>query len=105
MNEYFDHVVRSERQLEHFRDYIASNPLLAHLPQGSFSHRDSAGNSVHTNSAGGLKAEPENMILLLTNATPRKRKMWRGRRRPRPPEGQRARTPVLHLPTATQKLP
>ena len=43
MNEYFDHAVRSERQLEHFRNYIASNPLLAHLPQESFSYRDFGG--------------------------------------------------------------
>jgi type I restriction enzyme R subunit len=40
MAEYFDHAVRSEQQLEHFRNYIASNPVVAHLPQGSFSHRD-----------------------------------------------------------------
>jgi putative transposase len=40
MNEYFDHAVRSERQLEHFRNYITSNPLSAHLPKESFSHRD-----------------------------------------------------------------
>jgi len=43
MNEYFDHAVRSERQLEHFRNYIVSNPLLAHLPQESFSYRDFGG--------------------------------------------------------------
>jgi REP element-mobilizing transposase RayT len=43
MNEYFDHAVRSERQLEHFRSYIASNPLSADLPPDSFSHRDFGG--------------------------------------------------------------
>jgi REP element-mobilizing transposase RayT len=43
MNEYFDHAVRSERQLEHFRNYIASNPLLAHLPHESFAYRDFGG--------------------------------------------------------------
>ena len=32
--EAFDHIVRSEAQLEHFRRYIAANPGKAHLREG-----------------------------------------------------------------------
>jgi REP element-mobilizing transposase RayT len=34
----FDHLVRSVEQFEHFRRYIADNPLRAHLQPGEFIH-------------------------------------------------------------------
>jgi REP element-mobilizing transposase RayT len=36
--ESFDHLVRSPEQFDHFRRYIAENPVKAKLPQGSFLH-------------------------------------------------------------------
>ena len=36
MEEYFDHIVRSERQLDRFREYIFSNPKRAGLPHEHF---------------------------------------------------------------------
>jgi REP element-mobilizing transposase RayT len=38
MSEDFDHVVRSERQLLHFQNYIAENPSKAKLCPGSWTH-------------------------------------------------------------------
>ena len=38
MAEDFDHVVRSERQLQHFRNYIAENPQKAKLRPGTWTH-------------------------------------------------------------------
>jgi hypothetical protein len=34
MIEFFDHIVRSESQLEHYRRYIADNPNKAGLKRG-----------------------------------------------------------------------
>jgi putative transposase len=39
MSEDFDHVVRSEKQLLHFKNYIAENPRKAGLRPGSWTHR------------------------------------------------------------------
>jgi type I restriction enzyme R subunit len=36
--ESFDHLVRSDAQFEHFRCYIAGNPVKARLSPGSFAH-------------------------------------------------------------------
>ena len=36
MDERFDHIVRSAAQRDHFRRYIAANPLHARLPEGDF---------------------------------------------------------------------
>lgn len=36
MDENFDHIVRSEEQLRHFRQYIAQNPVTARLKAGTF---------------------------------------------------------------------
>jgi hypothetical protein len=36
MEEYFDHIVRSERQLDRFREYILFNPKRAGLPYEHF---------------------------------------------------------------------
>lgn len=38
MSEYFDHLVRSERQLNRYRNYIAQNPVDARLQAGTWSH-------------------------------------------------------------------
>lgn len=38
MDEDFDHVVRSERQLRHFQNYIAENPEKAKLRPGTWTH-------------------------------------------------------------------
>jgi REP element-mobilizing transposase RayT len=38
MTEDFDHAIRSERQLKHFKNYIAQNPIKAGLPTGSWTH-------------------------------------------------------------------
>jgi hypothetical protein len=39
MSEYFDHIVRSEQQLEHFQNYIRANPTKAHLRNEEYSYR------------------------------------------------------------------
>ena len=39
MSEYFDHVVRSEMQLDHFRRYIRDNPAKARLRPDEYSYR------------------------------------------------------------------
>lgn len=38
MSEDFDHAVRSERQLQHFQNYIAENPYKAKLRPGSWTY-------------------------------------------------------------------
>lgn len=40
LDENFDHIVRTEHQLEHFRNYIRDNPKKARLPEGTFIHYD-----------------------------------------------------------------
>ena len=40
LDENFDHIVRSQEQLEHFRNYIRDNPKKARLPAGSYLHYD-----------------------------------------------------------------
>jgi REP element-mobilizing transposase RayT len=40
LDENFDHIVRSEHQLEHFRNYIRDNPKKARLPKGTVIHYD-----------------------------------------------------------------
>ncbi len=40
LDENFDHIVRSQDQLQHFRNYIRDNPKKAHLPTGTFLHYD-----------------------------------------------------------------
>jgi len=34
----YDHLIRSPEQFEHYRRYIANNPVNARLPSGSFLH-------------------------------------------------------------------
>ena len=36
LEETFDHIVRSEKQLLHFREYIDQNPAKAGLPAGAY---------------------------------------------------------------------
>ena len=40
LDENFDHIVRSETQFEHFRNYIRDNSSKARLPTGSYLHYD-----------------------------------------------------------------
>ncbi len=40
LDENFDHIVRTQEQLEHFRNYIRDNPKKARLPEGTFIHYD-----------------------------------------------------------------
>ena len=40
----FDHLVRSENQLEYLRSYIGDNPKKAGLNKGEFTYRRSVGN-------------------------------------------------------------
>lgn len=40
LDENFDHIVRSQDQLDHFRNYIRDNPKKALLPTGTFLHYD-----------------------------------------------------------------
>ena len=35
-SEPYDHIVRSEEQMEHYRRYIAENPIKARLPEGEY---------------------------------------------------------------------
>jgi REP element-mobilizing transposase RayT len=39
MSEYFDHIVRSEQQIERFRNYIRENPLKARLRTDEYTYR------------------------------------------------------------------
>ena len=57
-DEYFDHLVRSERQYEKFRDYIAENPVKAHLKSGTY--RMGHGKFAVERPAGTLPAESTN---------------------------------------------
>ncbi len=43
MDETFDHIVRSQRQLEHFRNYIRENPAKAGLRAAEFTHWEQEG--------------------------------------------------------------
>jgi putative transposase len=40
LDENFDHIVRSQNQLDHFRNYIRDNAKKARLPTGTFIHYD-----------------------------------------------------------------
>lgn len=42
LQESFDHVVRSQRQLEHYRTYIRENPVKARLGPGSYTYWESS---------------------------------------------------------------
>jgi len=45
MDENFDHVVRSEAQRMHFRNYIRENPAKANLREGEWTHWESEGDT------------------------------------------------------------